>query len=353
MRLSRLSAECVCRTGTHARCHAHAHEAGHSARRVRGGCVHGRTRLHRHVAVRGAGAIQGGSRLHALDKRFVFFGSGNGIHAEGHNGNTAQVRPLRRQHFIQRIGNFNGVTRHSAVTDAHFGDACERRLQSAQHFGLQLAVNLVARVNIFHVAANVLVEQNGVNNLVGVLAVAANGNVQVKACILVNNAEGDGACRAVLVADNLFGVEEVDALVFARVAAEREALAQVLEGGKNALLQIAVQDAGLGAGLVNELARRGANVHNGAVFNDDSALAFVHGNDGTVGDNVGLAFSVRAAALVGGSLLSLCYQYVGFQGIAIEVLTPLIGKNAAQGTYACFQKTHSGLLSKDLLLSLS
>ena len=119
------------------------------------------------------------------------------------------------------------------------------------------------------------------------------------------------------------------------------------------MLQIAVQDAGLGAGLVNELARRGANVHNGAVFNDDSALAFVHGDDRTVGDNVGLALGVGAAALVGGFLLSLCHQHVGFQGIAIEVLTPLIGKNAAQGTYACFQKTHSGLLLKDLLLSLS
>lgn len=96
--------------------------------------------------------------------------------------------------------------------------------------GLQLAVNLGAQVLVGIVTADVLVEQERVGEMVGELTIALDGDVYVYAGALVHHTEGDGICGTVLVSHNLLHVEEVDALVAARVATEGETAANLAEG---------------------------------------------------------------------------------------------------------------------------
>lgn len=93
--------------------------------------------------------------------------------------------------------------------------------RAGEQLGLKLAVDLVARVAIGHVAAYVGVEQQRVGDAVRILAVAAHGDVDVQANVVIDHAEGHGRGGAVLVADDLLGVDEVDTLVLARVARQR------------------------------------------------------------------------------------------------------------------------------------
>ena len=57
------------------------------------------------------------------------------------------------------------------------------------------------------------VEENRVADAVAVFAEAANGDVDVDARALVDDAERNRRRRTVFVADELFGIEVVDALV--------------------------------------------------------------------------------------------------------------------------------------------
>ena len=81
------------------------------------------------------------------------------------------------------------------------------------------------------------VEQHGVGNFVGIHAVAADGHVDVQPDVAVDNAEGDRGGRAELVVHDLLGIEVVNALVLARVSAEREAAAYGLERIEQALAE--------------------------------------------------------------------------------------------------------------------
>ena len=110
---------------------------------------------------------------------------------------------------------------NGAVANAHLRDLGKGGLQSGEQLGLKLAVDLIARVAIGHVAAHVGVEQQRVGDAVRILAVAANGDVDVQANVVIDHAEGHGRGGAVLVTDDLLGVDEVDTLVLACVAAKR------------------------------------------------------------------------------------------------------------------------------------
>ena len=237
---------------------------------------------------------------------------------------------------------------HGAVADAHLGDARERGLQRGQKLALELGVDEVAGVDGIDVAAHVLVEHQGVDELVGVLAVAADGDVDVEADLVVDHAERHGARGAVLVADDLLGVEVVDPLVLAGVPAEGEAASDLLERLLYHVAEVAREDGGLGAGVVDELAGLCADLDDLAVFHDHHALAVGDGHDGAVGDDVVLALGVGAAAA--GALLALGDQGVCVERLAIEVFAPLIGQNAASCPYACLKKSHDRPLSSVVLV---
>ena len=222
------------------------------------------------------------------------------------------------------------------VAHAHLGDLREGGLQRGQQLGLELVVELAAGIGVLDVAADVGVEQDGVGDAVGVLAEAADGDVDVDAGALVHDAERDGGGGAVLVADDLLGVEVVDALILGDLAAEGKALAEDLEGLLDGGAEVAREDRGLGGGVVAELTRLGAELGDLAVVDDDHALAVGHGDDGAVGDDVVIA----PVALSGVFSLALDDERLGVERLAVEILLPLVGQYAVDSAQTCLNKTH-------------
>ncbi len=224
------------------------------------------------------------------------------------------------------------------AADAHFTDAGKGGLEGGQQLTFQLAVDLCSAVRLRHVAADVGIEQQRIDELVAVLAEAADGDVQVDARPLVHHPEGDRRGGAVLVADDLLGVEVVDPLVLGSLAAESEPLADLLEHLADALAQIAGKDAGFGGGVEGKLARLGADLHHLALLHDHHALAVGHGNDGAAGDDVVAALGIAGAAR--GALLPLHRQNVRRDGLAVKILLPLVGQYATRAAQCCLNKSH-------------
>ena len=266
---------------------------------------------------------------------------GDGVDAKAHDLDAAQVAPVGGEDFVERAGELGGVAGDGAVADAHLRDLGKGGLQGGEQLGLKLAVDLVARVAIGYVAAHIGVEQQRVGDAVRILAVAAHGDVDVQADVVVDHAEGHGRGSAVLVADDLLGVDEVDALVLARVATEGKAAADIGEGLLDGVAQVAAKDARLAAGVEDELAGLQRDLDDLAVLHYEHALAVVDGDDGAVGDDVVLAARVGAAAA--GALAALAGQDVSGHRFAIDKFFPLVGHDAAGSSQSSFQESHGDL----------
>ena len=319
--------------------HAHAHE-----RHGRAGGRVGRGRLHR-LALRAREHCRrarrvhiGGLALHLLDHLLVGLVRLHGRDAEGHDLKAAAVTPLRRELLVERRGDLSRVAGQRRVADAHIADARERRLQRREQLALELAVERVARVVLGHVAADVGVKQQRVCDVVAILAEAADADVDVDAGALVHHAKRHRARRAVLIAGQLLGVEVVDTLVLRGLAAEGEALADVLEHLTDARAEVPGEDRRLGGRVIGVLARLGADLHDLALLDDEHALTVGNRDARAAGDDVLIA--VRIARTAGGFLLSLDRQHVGRQRLAGEKFFPLVGHDTAGGSGGSFDQSH-------------
>ena len=189
------------------------------------------------------------------------------------------------------------------------------------------------------VGGHVLIEQHGVGELVGVFAEAADADLGVQVDVGIVDPEAHGVGGTVLIADDLLDVEVVDPLVLAGVAAQGEPLLQDLPGLLQVLAQGAVEDGGLSGLVPNELAGLGGELHDPALVHDHHALTVVDGDDGPVGDDVVAALGI--AALAADPLDALAHEHVLGQGLAVEVLPPLVGEDRGQRCAECLFKTHS------------
>ena len=218
-------------------------------------------------------------------------------------------------------------------------NARERWLERRQELGLELAVNLVARVDVRGVARDVRIEENRVRDAVAVLAEAADAHEEVQSRRLVRDLERDVARRAVLVARDFLRVDVVDALVLARVAAEREAAADLAEDVDNVVAEVAREDGRLRRFVIRERAGLGREFDDFAGLDDDGALAVRDGDDGAIRDDVVIAVVRAALALV---LLALRQERIGVQALADEKFLPLVGEHAADRVDGCFDESHDG-----------
>ena len=119
--------------------------------------------------------------------------------------------PFRRKNFIKCVGDFHSMSRECAVTYAHIGDLCKRRLESRHKLCFELAVNFVSCVRIRNIAADVCVKEHGIGYVVRVFAVAADCYIYIKSYVLIDNSERYGICRSVFVSGNFLGVEIIHA----------------------------------------------------------------------------------------------------------------------------------------------
>ena len=224
------------------------------------------------------------------------------------------------------------------VPDAHLGDPAKGGLEGGEQFGLQLAVDALPGKGLGHAAGDVLIEQDGVADPVGVLTEAADADVDVDACSLVHHPEGDGAGGAVLVAGELPGVEEVDPLVLGGLPAEGEALGGCGKGGLDALPQVPAEDGGLGGGVVDVLTGLGAELHHLPLVHDHHALAVGHHDDRAAGDDVVSPLGVGGPA--SGGLAALHHEDVGGDLLAHEKFLPLVSQHTAGCTQCSLYQSH-------------
>ena len=277
--------------------------------------------------------------LHLLDHLLVFL---IGLHRGNANPldlNAPEVPPLGGELLLQGSGQLLGVAGQGGIADALLRDPGEGWLKGGEQLAFQLAVQLHAVVILRHVAADVGIEQERIDQLVAVLSEAANGNVDVDAGPLVHHPEGHGRGGAVLVPDELLGVEVIHPLILGGLAAKGEPLAHGLEGRPYALPQVPSKDGGLGGHVVGVLAGFGADVHHLALLHDHHALPVGNGDDRAVRDDVVASLGVAGAA--GGALLPLHRQHVRGDGLTVKILLPLVGQHAARRTQCSFNQSHN------------
>ena len=187
------------------------------------------------------------------------------------------------------------MPRKCAVADSHPGNLCECRLQGCQELAAKLGIDLVSRIILLDVSADVLIKEDRIHHPVGIFAVAADRNIHVETDVLVHHAERDRIRRAVLVSDDLLCIKEVDSLVSRRVAAHRETLSELLKAVPDALSEISVEDTRLRGGIVHKLSGFRADLNDRSLIHDHHALSLIDRNDGSVGDQVVTVFCVIAS----------------------------------------------------------
>ena len=121
------------------------------------------------------------------------------------------------------------MSRKCAWTDSLLGNACKRRLESRNKLCFQLTFNLISVILLFKVSADICIEKKGIGDSVRINTAAAYGNINVQTDILVYYTERNRVRSTKFIINQLFGIEVVNTLVFARISTEGETLANSLE----------------------------------------------------------------------------------------------------------------------------
>ncbi|MPM80070.1 hypothetical protein SDC9_127115 [bioreactor metagenome] len=266
--------------------------------------------------------------LELLDSLFVFRGSGDRADTKRGDLDAAEFFPVGRKLGIQRICDFFCVTGQRAVAKAHLADFRKCGLQCGHEFTLELAVDLVSGIFTLYVAANILVEQNRIDKLIGIFAIAADCDVDIQSHVFIHDTERDRIRGAIFVAKDFLGVEEIDALILRGISAKGESAADDLQRFQNPLAEAAVEQRRLGRLVVYILARLGGEIHDLTLFYNHHELSVIDGDDGTVGDDVVGSLGVRAAFFID-TFLPFGDKNVRSHGLAVKILSPLISQHAA------------------------
>ena len=318
--------------------HVHAHKRHGCAALIAGRHLHGIALRADEMRRRTGGIHEGRVALQLLQHLFVFLVGGDTGHAEGDDLDAAEVTPLLAEDFVQGIGQLHGVAGQLGVADAVLADPGEGGLEGGQQLGFQLIVQLVAGIGLADVAADVGIEQDGVGDVIAVLAEAADAHVNVDTGTLIHHPEGHGAGGAVLVAHQLFGIKIVHPLILGSLAAEGEAVGHAVNDGADAALQLAGEQGRLGGHVISKLARLGADLDDATLIHDHHALTIGHGDDAAVGDHVVASLGIAGAA--GDALLTLDGHDVFGHSFTIEIFLPLVGHHAAHAAQCCFDQSH-------------
>ena len=241
------------------------------------------------------------------------------------------------------------MCRHCRVAYSHLGDTGKGGLQCREKLAFQLRIDAASCKGLLDIATDILVEHERIDDPVGIFAVAANGNINIESDIAVDHTEWHRRCRPIFVAHNLLCIEEVDALVLAGVAAKGEARACTLERRQDPFahcLASAEQKARLCRAVEDELAWLARGFDDGTLLHDDHVLPFIHRDHGAVRNDVVLAAGIGRASLRRYAFAALGDEGVCIERVAIEVVPPGIGKNAADGTHASLQKSHGNPFSR-------
>ena len=181
--------------------HAHSHECHSRTSRGVGSCCLHRCALRAYQMCCCTGRVHEGCvALQLFDHLLVFLVSLDAGNTEGYDFHASQVAPFGGKLFVEGICQLQGMTRKSGITNAHFGNFCECRLESGQKLCFHLACDVLGFVIFADITTDIGVEQQRVFQPDAVFAKAADANVYIDACSLVYHAERNRAWGTVFVA---------------------------------------------------------------------------------------------------------------------------------------------------------
>ena len=189
-----------------------------------------------------------------------------------------------------------------------------------------------------NVSAHVCIEQQRIRDLICINSVAAHRNINVQTYFTVYDPERDRGRSSEFVIYDFLCVKVIDALVFSGVSAVGKTFSDRLESIFNSLTKPAGKNTRFSRGIVSIFARLGAHLDNLSLLHDYHTLTVGYGDSASIGNDIVVSFSVRRTSCQ--SFLTLCYQYVLTDSLAVEKLLPLIGQSASCGADDCFDKTH-------------
>ena len=305
--------------------HVHPGKSHHGAGgRVPGGCAHGVRLCAHQCGRRHVGIPQDGGFLHVADHLFILFRSGHAADAKGSDGNSAQMEPFFAQHLIQRIRNLSRVAGQGAVTDSHFRNLREGRLQRSHQLAFQHAVQIVSGIGALHVAANICVKAERIHNTIGILPMAPDRNVHIQTDVRIHHAERHRIGRAVFISHDFLRIKIVHPLIPWRFPAKGEADTEQFKGFPDIFSQISIENGRLRRHIINIFSRFGTDLHHLPLIHDHHALAFINRNDGAIGNDVFRSFPVGAPS--GRPFLALHCQNLLRQAVAVKIFLPLISE---------------------------
>ena len=120
--------------------------------------------------------------------------------------------------------------RDCTVTYSHCRNLCKRRLHCCHQLCLKLAFNLTLFKIIRYISTDVGIEQQGICDLVGILSVASDGNINIKADILVYHSKGHRIGCSVLISHDLLGIKIINSLILCGISAKGETLSDCCKG---------------------------------------------------------------------------------------------------------------------------
>ena len=207
----------------------------------------------------------------------------------GNNLDTAEIAPLIGELLIECICNLSGMAGKCGIADTHIADLSECRLESSLQLALKLGLQLLNGVSICYIAAYVGIEEDRIADPETVFTKAANRDIDVDTGSLIYYAERNRIGRAVLIADDLFGVEIVNALILRNCTAKGNTLADLLESSDDALAEASGEKAGLCGSIIFEFTGNRADLNNLALIHNDHALAVSNSNNRAIGNDIIIA----------------------------------------------------------------
>ena len=123
-------------------------------------------------------------------------------------------------------------------------------------------------------------------------------------------------------------------MILASVAAKGETLSDSFEHIGKSLSEASDKNARLGRIIIYKFARFGADINNRALLYYHHALSVRDGDDRAVGNNI--IVRLRVGASRGYSFCTLTHYDLLIHRLTVEIVSPLVGKNAAKCACTCF-----------------
>ena len=167
----------------------------------------------------------------------------------------------------------------------------------------------------------------------------AHRDVHIKTDIVIHHTERNGICSAVFISNDFFYIEEINALVLARISAHGNTFYKLFKAFYEIFPKISIKNTWLCGSIINKFSGLGTNLHNRSLVYDHHTLPFIDCNDRSVGNDVIIPL-VSAKQSSFDTFLSFFYENICLQCGTVKIFTPLILKHTCSSSHTNLYNSH-------------